>query len=163
MTASTSSAVLQVQGLTKRFGGLVAVKDVSFDVPAGQILGLIGPNGSGKSTVMKLIMGTVRADSGSILLDGARIESWPSHRVARAGVGIVFQHSHPLHRQTILEHIKLALLPDNLLMLATDHGVTRRAEEIAARLGFADASAFTRAFKTWSGTTPGRWRAARGG
>jgi ABC-type branched-subunit amino acid transport system ATPase component len=70
-----------------------------------------------------------------VKLDGVDVAGWPTHRIARQGVGIVFQHARPLQRQTILEHIKLALLPDNLLMLATDHGVTRRAEEIAERVG----------------------------
>jgi branched-chain amino acid transport system ATP-binding protein len=129
------SALLEVSGLTKRFGGLVAVKDIGFTINAGEILGLIGPNGSGKSTVMKCIMGIERPNAGSVKLSGTDVAGWPTHRIARQGVGIVFQHSHPLQRQTILEHIKLALLPDNLLMLATDHGVTRRAEAIAARVG----------------------------
>ena len=127
--------LLRVEGVTKRFGGLVAVKDISLAVRAGEILGLIGPNGSGKSTVMKCIMGIERPNAGSVLIDGVNVAGWPTHRIARLGVGLVFQHSHPLQRQTILEHIKLALLPDNLLMLATDHGVTKRAEEIAERVG----------------------------
>jgi len=129
------TALLQVQGLTKRFGGLVAVKDIDLNVNAGEIVGLIGPNGSGKSTVMKCIMGIERPNAGSVRIDGTEVAGWPTHRIARLGVGLVFQHSHPLQRQTMLEHIKLALLPDNLLMLAADHGVTRRAEEIAERVG----------------------------
>jgi branched-chain amino acid transport system ATP-binding protein len=129
------TALLEVEGLTKRFGGLVAVKDISFKIEAGEILGLIGPNGSGKSTVMKCIMGIERPTAGVVKLEGVNVAGWPTHRIARAGGGIVFQHARPLHRQTILEHIKLALLPDNLLMLATDHGITRRAEEIAGRVG----------------------------
>ncbi|HET6306394.1 MAG TPA: ATP-binding cassette domain-containing protein [Rhodopila sp.] len=129
------TALLDVNGLTKRFGGLVAVKDIGFSINAGEILGLIGPNGSGKSTVMKCIMGIERPTAGQVKLSGTDVAGWPTHRIARQGVGIVFQHARPLHRQTILEHIKLALLPDNLLMLVTDHGITRRAEEIAARVG----------------------------
>ncbi len=132
------TALLEVDGLTKRFGGLVAVKDIGFSIKSGEILGLIGPNGSGKSTVMKCIMGIERPSAGRVRLDGTDVAGWPTHRIARQGVGIVFQHARPLHRQTILEHIKLALLPDNLLMLVTDHGVTRRAEEIAARVGLGD-------------------------
>jgi len=127
--------MLRVQGLTKRFGGLVAVNDVDFEVRPGEILGLIGPNGSGKSTVMKLIMGTIRADRGSIVLDGTSIEHWPAHRIARAGVGIVFQHSRPLHRQTVLEHIRLALLPDRFLNLFPGDEIEHRARDIARRVG----------------------------
>jgi ABC-type branched-subunit amino acid transport system ATPase component len=126
---------LEVRGLTKRFGGLVAVKDIGFDIAPGEILGLIGPNGSGKSTVMKLIMGIERPDAGGVVLDGVDMAGWPSHRIARAGIGIVFQHSRPLHRQTVLENIKLALLPDSLLRLAAAPGVEERARAIAERVG----------------------------
>ena len=127
-------ACLSVSGLTKRFGGLVAVKDIGFRIMPGEILGLIGPNGSGKSTVMKLIMGIIKPNAGSILLEGIDVAGWPSHRIARAGVGIVFQHSRPLHRQTVLENIKLGLLPDSLLRLLHDREVERKAREIAARV-----------------------------
>ncbi|MBN8891071.1 MAG: ABC transporter ATP-binding protein [Rhodospirillales bacterium 70-18] len=131
------SAMLEVSGLIKRFGGLVAVKDIGFSIKGGEILGLIGPNGSGKSTVMKCIMGIEKPNAGSVKLDGVDVAGWPAHRIARAGIGLVFQHARPLHRQTVLEHIILALLPDNLLMLVADLHVRRRAEEIAARVGLA--------------------------
>ena len=101
------------------------MKDIGFAIDGGEILGLIGPNGSGKSTVMKCIMGIERPNEGSVKLDGVEVAGWPTHRIARAGVGIVFQHSRPLHRQTVLEHIKLALLPDSLLKLAADQRVER--------------------------------------
>lgn len=129
-----SEARLAVRGLVKRFGGLLAVNDIGFDIQAGEILGLIGPNGSGKSTVMKLIMGIERPNAGSVKVDGTEMAGWAPHRIARAGVGIVFQHSRPLHRQTVLEHIKLALLPDSLFKLAADPHVNRRAREIAERV-----------------------------
>ena len=112
----------------------MAVKDLGFRIMPGEILGLIGPNGSGKSTVMKLIMGIIKPNAGSIRLDGTEVAGWPSHRVARAGVGIVFQHSRPLHRQTVLENIKLGLLPDSLLRLMHDRAVDRKAREIAERV-----------------------------
>jgi ABC-type branched-subunit amino acid transport system ATPase component len=131
----TAEAILKTKGLTKRFGGLVAVNNIGFDVTAGEILGLIGPNGSGKSTVMQLIMGIHKPTAGEILLDGENVAGWPPHRVARRGVGIVFQHSRPLHRQTVLENIKLALLPDSLIKLAADPQVDKRAREIAERVG----------------------------
>ncbi|HUC64207.1 MAG TPA: ATP-binding cassette domain-containing protein, partial [Stellaceae bacterium] len=122
-------------GLTKRFGGLVAVKDISLAVTSGEILGLIGPNGSGKSTVMKCIMGIERPNAGRVRIAGTDVAGWPTHRIARQGVGIVFQHSHPLPRQTVLEHIEIALLPDSLLQLVADRHVGERARAIAARVG----------------------------
>ena len=131
----SGQVLLRTKGLTKRFGGLVAVNNIGFDVKAGEILGLIGPNGSGKSTVMQLVMGVHRPTAGEILLDGENVAGWPSHKVARRGIGLVFQHSRPLHRQTVLEHIKLALLPDSLLKLAADPHVDRQAREIAERVG----------------------------
>ncbi len=130
-----TAGLLQVSGLTKRFGGLVAVKDMAFSIKPGEILGLIGPNGSGKSTVMKLIMGIERPNAGEVLIDGVNVAGWPSHRIARQGVGLVFQHSRPLHRQTVGENIKLALLPDSLLRLFADKSVERRARAIAERVG----------------------------
>src|SRR5580658_677477 len=125
----------EVKGLTKRFGGLVAVKDMSLSIEAGKILGLIGPNGSGKSTVMKLIMGIERPDGGSVRINGTEVAGWPSHKIARLGAGMVFQHSRPLHRQTVLENIKLALLPDKLTRLFADPQIDERARVIAARVG----------------------------
>jgi len=127
--------LLEVSGLTKRFGGLVAVKDIGFAIAPGEILGLIGPNGSGKSTVMKCIMSIVRPNAGSVRIAGTEVAGWPTHRIARAGVGIVFQHSHPLPRQTVLEHIEIALLPDSLLKLVAGRHVAERARAIAARVG----------------------------
>ncbi|MGN6584075.1 MAG: ATP-binding cassette domain-containing protein [Rhizobiaceae bacterium] len=131
----SGEAILRTKGLTKRFGGLVAVNNIGFDVNAGEILGLIGPNGSGKSTVMQLIMGIHKPTAGEVLLGGENVAGWPPHRIARHGIGIVFQHSRPLHRQTVLENIKLALLPDSLIKLAADPHVDRQAREIAERVG----------------------------
>jgi branched-chain amino acid transport system ATP-binding protein len=126
---------LEVKGLTKRFGGLVAVKDISFSVRSGEILGLIGPNGSGKSTVMRSIMGIARPDGGSVRVKGTEVAGWPPHKIARLGVGMVFQHSRPLHRQTVLENIILGLLPDKLLHLLPDPAIEARARAIAERVG----------------------------
>ena len=126
---------LEVEGLQKRFGGLTAVRDVSFSVHAGEILGLIGPNGSGKSTVMKSILGIERPDAGSVRVDGREVAGWPPHRIARLGVGMVFQHSRPLHRQTVLENILLGLLPDRLLDVRPRAAADARAYAIAERVG----------------------------
>jgi len=126
---------LEVEGLEKRFGGLTAVKGVSFSVSGGEILGLIGPNGSGKSTVMKSILGVERPDAGSVRIDGRQVAGWPPHRIARLGVGMVFQHSRPLYRQTVLENILLGLLPDRLLDVLPDAPAQARARAIAERVG----------------------------
>src|ERR1700749_3184061 len=136
MDSSASNApVLQVRKLTKRFGGLTAVKDLSFDVRAGEMFGLIGPNGSGKSTAMKSIMGIERPTAGEVLFEGNNIAGLPAHKIARKGFGMVFQQSRPLNRQTVLENIMGALLPDSLLRLFADKALTERAKWIANRVG----------------------------
>ncbi|OYV53569.1 MAG: ABC transporter ATP-binding protein [Rhodospirillales bacterium 20-60-12] len=129
---------LEVTGLTKRFGGLVAVKGIDMNLHRGEILGLIGPNGSGKSTVMKLIMGIERPNEGSIRLNDLELAGKPTHQIARAGIGIVFQHSRPLHRQTVLENILLGLLPDRLTSLIPDQTAIDQARSIGERCGLGD-------------------------
>jgi branched-chain amino acid transport system ATP-binding protein len=138
MTVAQGPVLLDVTGLTKRFGGLLAVNNVDFSLRSGEILGLIGPNGSGKSTIMKLLMGLEKPTSGSIRIDGEDIAGEAAHRIARRGIGIVFQHSRPLERQTVMESIMLGLLPDSLLRLSIPRPVKERAREIAAKVGLAD-------------------------
>jgi branched-chain amino acid transport system ATP-binding protein len=130
-------AAIEVRGLTKKFGGLVAVQQLDFSLWAGEILGLIGPNGSGKSTAMKLVMGIERPSEGSVRLDGVETVGLPAHRIARMGVGLVFQHSRPLERQTVQENIMLGLLPDSLLKLRISKDIRLRARDIAAQVGLA--------------------------
>ena len=127
--------MLEVTKLTKRFGGLVAVKDLGFSIRPGEILGLIGPNGSGKSTAMRTVMGVDVPTGGSIRLEGIEIGGLPAHKVARLGVGLVFQHSRPLARQTVLENIKVALLPDRLTMIFASAEVDEKARAVAERVG----------------------------
>ncbi|WP_349644760.1 MULTISPECIES: ATP-binding cassette domain-containing protein [unclassified Bradyrhizobium] len=136
MSAAVQSApVLEVRGLVKRFGGLTAVKNLSLDLHGGEILGLIGPNGSGKSTAMKSIMGIERPTAGTVRFEGDNIAGQPAHQIARRGFGMVFQHSRPLNRQTVLENIMVALLPDSLFKLFADHALIARATWIAERVG----------------------------
>jgi ABC-type branched-subunit amino acid transport system ATPase component len=128
-------AVIEVRGLIKKFGGLVAVNHLDFSLRAGEILGLIGPNGSGKSTVMKLVMGIERPTEGSVRLDGVETAGLPAHKIARMGVGLLFQHSRPFERQTVHENIMLGLLPDSLFKLRISQRLRDRAREIAAQVG----------------------------
>ena len=128
-------SILEVEGLSKRFGGVQAVKDLSFTVNKGQVLGLIGPNGSGKSTTLSLMMGVVRPDHGSVHLNGRDIAGWRTHKIAKNGMAMVFQHSRPLRRQTVLENIQLALLRDSVFQLTMPKAIERRAREIAERVG----------------------------
>lgn len=90
------STLLSVSGLTRRFGGLVAVDDVAFEVQKGEIMGLLGPNGSGKTTVMNLLSGALAPDAGNVLFEGRPIHNLPAHRIARAGLARTFQLVRPL-------------------------------------------------------------------
>jgi branched-chain amino acid transport system ATP-binding protein len=100
--------MLAVNGLTKRFGGFLAVNQISFEVREGEILGLIGPNGSGKTTTFNMIAGMLRPTSGSVRLNGAEIGGLPAHRICRLGVGRTFQIPRPFRRLSLIENATLA-------------------------------------------------------
>ncbi len=97
--------LLETQGLTVRFGGLVAVNDVSFAVEAGEILGLIGPNGAGKTTCFNLISGFLRASGGRVLLNGEDLLGQPPQVIARRGVVRTFQKQSLFFGLTVLENM----------------------------------------------------------
>ncbi|MFL9948618.1 branched-chain amino acid ABC transporter ATP-binding protein/permease [Paraburkholderia agricolaris] len=99
--------LLTVNKARKQFGGLVAVNDVSFDVKAGQIIGLIGPNGAGKSTTFNLVTGVLQATSGEITFRGERIDSLSSREIVKRGIGRTFQHVKLLPGMTVLENVAI--------------------------------------------------------
>ena len=90
------SALLHVEGLTRRFGGLTAVDALSFSIEPGEVVGLLGPNGSGKTTVLNLLSGALRADTGRIAFKGQEIGGRAVHTIARLGVARTFQLVRPL-------------------------------------------------------------------
>ena len=90
-TASAMQPLLQAQSLHKNFGGVKAVADTSFDVPAGAIFAIIGPNGAGKSTLLNMISGVYRPDSGSLSFKGTDLSAMPAHRRVRFGIARTFQ------------------------------------------------------------------------
>ena len=100
--------MLSVRGVTKSFDGFVAVNRVSFEVRAGEILGLIGPNGSGKSTTFNLIAGLLRPTAGAIAFDGREIAGLAAHRICRMGLARTFQIPRPFRRLSLLENVTLA-------------------------------------------------------
>ncbi|HWD59387.1 MAG TPA: ABC transporter ATP-binding protein [Stellaceae bacterium] len=100
--------MLEVAGLSKRFGGFTAVNNVSFTLEAGEILGLIGPNGSGKSTIFNMLSGTFAPSSGSIRLHGREIAGRPPHKIVNQGVGRTFQIPRPFRRLTLFDNVVLA-------------------------------------------------------
>jgi branched-chain amino acid transport system ATP-binding protein len=102
------SVILEVKGATKRYGGLVAVNNVSFTVNEGEILSVIGPNGAGKSTLFKLIASFVQTSAGEVLLRGERISDLAPHTVARKGVVRTFQETTIFKSMTVRENIIVA-------------------------------------------------------
>lgn len=100
----TSRPILSVSGVTKRFGGLVAVNDMSFDVASHEMIGVIGPNGSGKTTMMNMISGALKPTAGRISLRGRRLSDMSAHDIARSGVGRTFQLVRLLPGLSVLEN-----------------------------------------------------------
>jgi len=97
--------LLAVRGLTRRFGGLTAVDDVSFDVHEGTILAVIGPNGAGKSTAFNLLTGFDRPNAGTVEFDGVRLDRTPPHRIARLGIARTFQNTQLFDEMTVEENV----------------------------------------------------------
>lgn len=104
------TAVLEIENLSKRFGGLTAVADLSFGVKAGTITSLIGGNGAGKTTVFNLITGYLDPDSGHILFRGQRVDGRPPHEIARTGISRAFQELRLFNRLTAFDNV-LAAIP----------------------------------------------------
>jgi branched-chain amino acid transport system ATP-binding protein len=102
------SPILEIKGITKRYGGLTANNNISFDVNKGEILSVIGPNGAGKSTLFKLIASFVHATSGEVLFNGQKISDLAPHKVARMGVVRTFQETTIFKSMTVRENIVVA-------------------------------------------------------
>jgi len=102
--------ILTIDNVSKRFGGLVAVSEVSFSLAAGQILGLMGPNGAGKTTLVNLICGFYKPDSGIIRFKGRDITSLPAHKVSHSGLARTYQIPQPFGELTVMQNILVAAM-----------------------------------------------------
>jgi branched-chain amino acid transport system ATP-binding protein len=147
--AAADGTLLSVRGLRKAFGGLVAVRDISFDIPEGRIFGLIGPNGSGKTTVLNLITAELSADSGSILFEGEEMIGRQSFQVCRGRIARTFQLVRVLPHMTTRENVMLGRMfgsaPTSPAQAAHDAdallqrvGMGGRAELFASQLTYID-------------------------
>jgi branched-chain amino acid transport system ATP-binding protein len=131
-----AAPLLSLAGITKRFGGVVANRDVSFDVAAGELVGLIGPNGAGKSTLFEIVSGFHAPDAGEVRLDGRRLTGLGPDRVSRLGVARTFQKLRPFAGLTVVENVMVGALQKC-------HEVARarqEAGEILARVGLSEKS-----------------------
>ena len=104
------TTLLQVSGLKKAFGGLVAVNDIDFQIKAGEVLGVIGPNGSGKSTLLNLITGETKKDAGAVKLNGNDISAMQPHQICRNKISRTFQLVRVLPTMTVEENVMVGLL-----------------------------------------------------
>ena len=118
--AATPAAevILSVEGLSKRFGGVTAVDNVSFQVGRGQLVGVIGPNGSGKTTLVNLITGFVVPSAGRVLLKGRTITGRPPHAIAEAGLARTFQMVKPFYQLPAFKNVVVALFSPRVRRLA---------------------------------------------
>ena len=139
--------LLDVQGVQRRFGGLVAVNDVSFVVRSGEVVALIGPNGAGKSTMFNLLTGALKANKGRVVFAGREMSRRPQRAVARAGIARTFQHVKLRPRMTLLDNVLLGAHPRlhagllaGALTLGRDEEARARAEalRLLERVGLGD-------------------------
>jgi ABC-type branched-subunit amino acid transport system ATPase component len=146
-------ALLAVSGLTKRFGGLVALHDVAFSAEPRQVTSIVGPNGAGKTTLFNLISGVIRPDEGRVVFDGSDITGWKSSRIAAEGFARTFQNVRLFPNLTALENVMVgrvcrtrASILDSILMSPRDRRERRAriasAEELLELVGVADKKSF---------------------
>jgi branched-chain amino acid transport system ATP-binding protein len=130
---------LEVRHLHKSYGGIRAVRDVSFAVDAGELVGMIGPNGAGKTTCFNMLNGQIAPDAGEILLEGRRLDGLPPRQIWRLGVGRTFQVTQTFGSMTVRENVQMALLSEQRRLFSF-FGVaakfqTGRADEFLQRVG----------------------------
>jgi len=102
--------ILSVDGVNKHFGGIIAVRGLSFDVQAGEVVGLMGPNGAGKTTLINIISGEYKPDSGTVTFKGNNITGLPPHRICHLGIARTYQIPQPFAKLTLLQNIAVAAI-----------------------------------------------------
>jgi branched-chain amino acid transport system ATP-binding protein len=125
------SAILQVTGLCKRFGGIVVADDITLGLRPGEVVGLIGPNGAGKTSLFNLITGVIKPDSGTIMMDGVRIDTLRLSERAQMGIARTWQHARSFPSLTLLDNLLLGARDypgDSLLRTLLQPGISRRME-----------------------------------
>src|SRR5262245_55846095 len=128
------SVLLTVNNVSRSFGALYALRNVSFSVKKNELLGLIGPNGAGKSTLYNVMAGALKPDSGAIIFEGKNIAGWAPYQVARGGIARTFQIPKPYRQMTVVENVILsALLRDRAVSAAR-----KTAEAVLTDIGLAE-------------------------
>jgi ABC-type branched-subunit amino acid transport system ATPase component len=110
-----TDVILQVKGVSKTFGGVLALWDVNFDLSNGEIMGIIGPNGSGKTTLINVITGFVKPDSGMVLAEGKKLNELPPHQIAGLGIVRTFQIPRPYHSLSAIKNLVVPLYSSRIM------------------------------------------------
>ena len=131
--AAAGEVLLRVSNLSKSFGGLRAVQDVSFEVREGEVLGIIGPNGAGKTTLFNLLNGFIRPDAGEVLFRGTSLARLKPSRICALGIGRTFQVMRPFPRMTVLDNVVVGAFVAH----ADDRSALAAAREALERVGLA--------------------------
>ena len=141
--------MLDLKGLSKHFGGVIATRNVTLNVPRGEVHALIGPNGAGKTTLIGQVAGTIRSDSGQVLFEGADITALAPHERVRRGLARSFQITSIFGRLSVLDNLALAVQARSgssfsfWKPVAAERDLFRQAEEIAADIGLSGKLHFT--------------------
>lgn len=138
-----SACALEVVGLTKRFGGLTAVDNVSFKLASGKLNAIIGPNGAGKTTLFNLVTGELRPDGGSIRVHNLDITRLPPHKIVNAGISRTLQIKSVFGNLTVADNVRAAVMANEKIRsffrpLHSYSAVTRRVEDLIAEVGLSN-------------------------
>lgn len=130
--------ILEVKNLTKKYSGLTAVNDFSFEVTRGEFTGLIGPNGAGKTTLFNVISGFEKPNSGTIRFDGRDITGMKPHKIVNLGIARTFQLVRSFRLMSLLDNVSVSCLSPRGKKLAKDYGIDESASSILAAVGLVD-------------------------
>jgi branched-chain amino acid transport system ATP-binding protein len=133
------TGILEVSGLSKRFGGFVALADIELQVAEGERLGLIGPNGSGKSTLVNCLCGTLRNESGTVRFQGKVLDGMPAHQRTRLGLSRSFQLPRPFGTLSLAENLRIPILYAGRTAAGVD--IDQRCMDLLDMVGLADKAA----------------------
>ena len=126
----TAPAIIEVTGLTKNFGGVLALDDFSLDVRAGEVVGIVGPNGAGKTAFINVVTGFYRATRGSIRFEGREISHLSRHQISRLGIARTFQNIRLFRRMTVLENVLVAQRRHAAAPFASVFGLRSRRHDV---------------------------------
>jgi len=136
-------ALLELAGVTKRFGGVAALTDVTFNVETDEVLGIIGPNGAGKTTLLNCVSGVYHLDAGHLSFDGTRLDGMAPHAIARLGIGRTFQVVKPFQSMTVRENAAIGALFGSAQARMPPKAAFAWADEVLELVGLAPKAAST--------------------